>query len=422
MDGEGRRHLVLYCICCAQSIKWKDLAKQLGIESRELYRYNPTLKPAYTQGSVVASGTVLYVPNATQAQTSTFQVDLPHNAAAHINVYNSTLHHLTAILVLTKYSPIRTEAHTWVPPGTTSHTSEITLAKDTSLLDIVESPTMDTKAFCSDQNRNKGNVYVNRTSQKTRLMREDPMKLTNISHAKTGALQANGTITHADTCASGGSYAPLKRVFLRKGTRIPQHTSTTDSEQDPPCIQCTFLHPGEASASWHPVVVDQRQYRVYNSLPHRLVLDRSGVLTVVGIHTVCEVTIDNRAYSLSFDTLWEALNQVYLTSDPPLPPPPQEASVSRVRLPQPTTGRQGNDPSLARILEGMKHMAANELTADEVLSCLTEQPSQDEAVGDLDNLGDMSFLLASPSSSPTQASNTSPTQASNTSPIPDSLE
>ena len=263
---------------------------------------------------------------------------------------------------------------------------------------------MDVKAFCSDhQDGKKGNVVVKRTSRKTRQVREDPMNLTNISHAKTGALQANGTIIQADTGAPGGSYAPLCQVFLRKGTRIPQHTSTIDSEQGPPHIQCTFLHPDDVGASWLTVVVDQRQYRVYDSLPHRLVVYRSGMLTVVGIHTVCEVTIDNRAYSLSYDTLWEALNQVHVTSDPPLPPPPQEAGGSRVRLPRPTTGQRGDDPSLARILEGITHLAADELTADDVLSCLTEQPYQDEAAGDLDSLGDISFVLA-----PTHASNAPP--------------
>ena len=156
-------------------------------------------------------------------------------------------------------------------------------------------------------------------------------------------------------------------------------------------------------ASWHRVVVDQRQYRVYDSLPNRLIVDRSGVLTVVGIHTACEVTIDKRAYSLSFDTLWEALHQVYVTSDPPLPPPPQEAEtmapVPRVRVPRPIASRRGTDDSLSHILEGL-----TQLTADDVQACLASPP-QTDGDDNLDDLGDMSFLLASPPSSPTHASN-----------------
>ena len=398
----SRTPRIVHCIECTEETHWTELAKRIGVDSRQVYRYNPTLWTAYAQGKV-ESGTVLYVPNDTQAHASTFHLDLPPHASEYIQVYTDTLRHLSALLSLTGGRPIRPGAHTWVPPGTTSRTTENTLVNDTPLLDIVRSPLSDTKALCADMILNTGHIYVKRKCRKTRQTREDPMKLTNISHAKTGALQANGTITQADTCASGGSYAPLKRVFLRRGTRIPQHTNSLHSEQGPSHIQCTFLHPDDARASWHPVVVDQRRYRVYDSLPHRLVVDRSGVLTVVGVHTVCEVTIDKRAHSLSFDTLWEALHHVYVTSDPPLLLPPQEvdtaAPVPRVRVTRPKASRREDNASLSHILAGI-----TQLTADDVQACLASPP-QTEGGDDLDDLGDMSFLLASPPSSPTHASN-----------------
>lgn len=312
------RHVwMVHCTYCTEEdTHWKDVCKRIGVDSRQLYRYNPHLWEEYTQGTVT-SGTLLYVPNANHEQSSSFELDLPLHATGHMEVYTATLCHLDAILSLTEACPIRAEMRTWIPPGTTSHTGEAFLMKDTSLLDIVRSPVSDTDALCADPNLTSEQAYVKRKCQQTKDTRDDPMMLTNIDYDKQGALHAKGYIRHATTGAAGGTYAKLQKVLLRTGTRIPQHTNNLALQHKPPRI--TDLHPDHGHSSWTPVVVDQCQYRVYDSLPNRLVLERKSELTVVGLHTTCDMTIDNQQYTVSFDTLWYALDHVYVTSDPSLP-------------------------------------------------------------------------------------------------------